>query len=208
MSDLYSRGIPCPRDSSDLIQKFSNDLVVSFTWTKSTSSEHRNSHEVLSRLFGHVPLPENIVSAMCEFMLENLYQTNVPNDVDVIKYLNALGVLPYLERFCYENPDRALIVFDCLERAIRNSVRAVCDLNVDDIGQSERDTFKHVVNSLVVACVSTGAKLFPVLRSLYEGTQFELLQDNFVQLETLIQRISKAPKIFADTNLYYRNKIE
>jgi len=208
MSDLYSQGIPCPRDSSDPIQKFSNDLSDSITWTKSTSWEHCSSHQVLSRLFGHVPLPENIVSAMCEFMLENLYQTNVPNDVDFIKSLNALGVLPYLERFCYENPDRASIVFDCLERAIRNSVRAVCDLDVDDIGQRERDTFKHVVNSLVSACVSSGAKLFPVLRSLYEGTQFELLQDNFVRVETLIQRINEAPKIFADTNQYYRNEIE
>ena len=46
---------------------------------------------------------------MSEFMVENLYQDNI-NDVDIRKRLNALEVKPYLERYCYENPDNAQIV--------------------------------------------------------------------------------------------------
>ena len=58
--------IPCARgDDSD----FSRLL----DWQRERKRDYINNYEVLEYIFG-LPLPENIITAMGEFMVENLYQ--------------------------------------------------------------------------------------------------------------------------------------
>lgn len=73
---------------------FASDLSQLTMWSTSNDFKGFNDRSTLNRIFG-LPLPANIISAMGEFMVENLYQGSI-NDVDSNKMLNAFGVRPFL----------------------------------------------------------------------------------------------------------------
>ena len=200
MRDLYAYRIPCPPTPSlDPNQNLHADLADSIKWTRNRHQFSRcGSHKVLPRLFG-LPFPENIIMATCQFMHENLYKESL-HDVDAIKESNAIGVLPFLERFCCEHPERALIVFECLGQTIERAIDVVDGLDVDDVSQSEQEVFRSMISRLVGVCVFT--RVIPVLSTLellYMQPQHQLMGENFVTFESLTQRINDAPNIYVDT---------
>lgn len=135
-------------------------------------------------------------------MIEQLYQSSI-HDVDLHRYLIAAKVLPFMERFCYENQARAPVVWNCLEQAIQNAIATVRDLNVDDIEEKELEVFQSVVGCLLSACIRTRAiTAVYIIARLYE-LQPGLLSDNMASLETLVQRMNEAPKVHADTMTFY-----
>ena len=187
----------CPNDENN----FSNNLQSMSRWINDRSIQHHGEHGVLERLFG-LPLPENLVSAMADFLLERLYRTSV-YDVDHQTYLNAFGVRPYMVRFCIQKPEKASIVWDCLEQAIQNAIAVVSELDVLDIEEREQKIFLSVTRSLICTCMDTRAQnVIPVLRRLYQGTSLALLGPNIISLESLVQKIN-APLVFADSAGYY-----
>ena len=203
MRDLYSYDIPCPPTPSlDPNQNLHVDLTDSIKWTRNLHQRsHYGSNKVLPRLFG-LPLPENIIMAMCQFMRDNLYKESL-HDVDAIKESNAIGVLPFLERFCYENPERASIVFECLGQTIQGAIDVVDGLDVDDISQSEQKIFRSVIFALLMACVNTRAiPVLPTLELLYMQPQRQLMGENTLIFERLTQSINDAPNIYVDTKWY------
>ena len=171
---------------------------------------HRHRYSYLGSseedILGHIlglPLPENIVSSMGEFMVENLYQENI-DDVDETKIYNATGVMRYLERFCYEKPESAHIVWECIREAIQNAIVAVQDLDEDEISPTQRANWVDVIKGLIIACIGTRARrLISHLRGLYQGIPLALLPENFVTFRKLAERIKQKPPILIDTASYH-----
>eukprot|EP00986_Skeletonema_menzelii_P010251 scaffold4967_cov115-Skeletonema_menzelii.AAC.1 len=187
----FIKGIPCARgDESDLSR-----LIV---WhnQKQTYDIH-NSYEVLDYILG-LPLPENIISSMGEFMVENLYPGGI-GDVDENTASNVSRVTCFLRRFCYERPKSAHIVWDYMREAIQNAIAAV--ENSDSIHRDRREV---VIEILVATCIDMRAKrLLSHLRRLYQGTPLDLLPVNFLDFRTLVERIKK-PLIINDTLRYHQ----
>ena len=180
---MWTKEIPCVLgDYVDAMQSlsledvseqshFCSDLSQLSKWAHDDRLRYggRNDNSVLRRIFG-LPLPANIISAMGEFMVENLYQDNI-NDVDGWKWQNALEVRPFLGRYCYENPDNAQLVWAYLQRAIENAIMAVEGLEADDVDERQRPHFVAVALALVDSCIRTRAKsLIPLIMRL-EDTQ-------------------------------------
>lgn len=203
--DLYDGELPPPKASSSFhqpMQDLMSNVIDALKWMHSESGNSYR-HEVASRLFG-LPLPKNIVQAMCQFMLENLYQTGSPNAVNYNKSQNAFKVLRYMKRFAYENLAEASLVWNTLDTAIQNATTSVQDIDVDDVGAEALSTFRFTVESLIGACIKTRAEtVIPIIESLYRNVPAELMPDNIVPLETLIQRIHEAPKIAVDTGEFH-----
>ena len=198
IDDMWVDNMPCP--SSD---DFGDVLQSMIEWaSRERGISGFREHKVLERLFGVGPLPKNIISAMAEFLVECLYLGSV-YDVDCNTCSNVFCVIPFLERCCYESPGNAPIVWDCLKRAILNAVNVVSEIEIEDIGDRERETFQRVIFSLISVCIQTRAHtVIPEIRRLYEGTAHALVPD-LLNHEALIQKINNTPRVFADTISYY-----
>ena len=189
--------IPCARGDDTAA-----DLILLLKWHQERNLDLHNSYEIFDYILG-VPLPENIISSMGEFMVENLYQGNL-NNVNKTKTSNVRRVTLFLRRFCYERPERAHIVWDYMREAIQNTIAVVEGLPEIEIGPVQRANWIEVIYLLVIRCVEISAKrLLSHLRRLYQGTPLALLPENFVGFRTLAERI-KQPLIFNDT-LYYHS---
>jgi hypothetical protein len=185
-------------------QDFITDFGEAIGWIKFPRFKY-GGHETLLRLFG-LPLPTNIVAAMADFLVERLYQHDHPSDVDFCKCINALRVLPYLKRSVNENPEGASLVWECLERALKNAIRAVENWDEEDIVENERLVFTRVIMSLVGACIATHAlQVEPTIRNVYEGTQFAILTQDIIPLDTVLQRLHETPLIFLNSQEFYDN---
>ena len=194
---LWVGNIPCS-PSSDLPE----NLESMRGWIDQYYSSEIGRHGVRERLFG-LGLPDNIISAMGEFLVERLYSTS-PYDVDDHTLANAMGVLPHMERFCYENPSKASLVWEHLGQAIDNTRSVFGDLEAEDIGPKQREILGSVMMGLVGACIHTRAqRLAPVLARLYDDVMHAHLPPTIVQFDTLIERINDAQRVFPDTSLYY-----
>lgn len=192
----FLKKIPCARGDD------SNDLLMLLQWHHNGKYDCHNNYEVLGYIRG-VPLPENIISAMGEFMVENLYQGNI-NDVNKNKACNVRRVTLFLRRFCYERSKRAHVVWDYMQEAIQNAIEAVEDLPEIEIQPVQRTIWTEVITVLVVRCIDIRAeRLLPQLRRLYQGTPLTLLPENFVSFRTLAERIKQAPLIINDTLNYH-----
>eukprot|EP00984_Skeletonema_dohrnii_P005458 scaffold1920_cov97-Skeletonema_dohrnii-CCMP3373.AAC.2 len=192
---LNSKHIPCAVDED------SSDCSRLFEWLQ---CEHYAAYgeDVLGRIFG-LPLPKNIALSMTEFMVENLYQGHIV-DVDKLKIDNAFGVGCFLERFTYESPESAHIVWEGLRRAIQNAISVVEDFDPHEVTIIERDIWIAVIESFVAMCIRTRAvRLISVLRRLYDGTQFALLPETFITFKNLAERIKQTHPIVNDTFTYH-----
>ena len=192
---LNSDHIPCAVDED------SSDCSRFFEWLQ---CEHYAAYDedVLGRIFG-LPLPKNIALSMTEFMVENLYQGHI-EDVDKHKIDNAFGVGRFLERFTYESPESAHIVWEGLRGAIQNAISVVEDFDPHEVTIIERDIWIAVIESFVAMCIHTRAvRLISVLRRLYDGTQFALLPGTFVTFKNLVKRIKQTHPIVNDTLTYH-----
>jgi hypothetical protein len=177
------------------------DLSRILNWQR--ENEYDKSHEVLTYLLG-LPLPENIISAMGEFMVENLYQGNI-NDVNQSKKDNVSRVTYFLSRFCYERPKSAHIVWDYMREAIQNAIAVVEDLPENEIEPVQQSIWGKVIGLLVATCIGIRAKrLLSLLSRLYRGTPSALLPENFLRFRTLAERIKQQPLVLNDT-LYYHS---
>lgn len=211
---MWTKEIPCVLgDYVDAMQSlsledvseqshFCSDLSQLSKWAHDDRLRYggRNENTVLRRIFG-LPLPANIISAMGEFMVENLYQDNI-NDVDGWKWQNALEVRPFLGRYCYENPDNAQLVWAYLQRAIENAIMAVEGLEADDVDERQRPHFVAVALALVDSCIRTRAKsLIPLIMRL-EDTQ-AIVPVLIPNIENLADRFEKVPSVCIDTKEYF-----
>jgi hypothetical protein len=194
--------LPCARGDD-------YDLSQLLNWHQEKDYDYLgmcNSHDVLSYMLG-LPLPENIISAMGEFMVENLYQGNI-NDVNQNKTDNVRRVTDFLSRFCYERPKSAHIVWDYMREAIQNAIAAVEDLPENEIEPVQRSNWNKVITLLVVACIDMRAKrLLSHLNRLYQGTPLALLPENFVDFRSLAKRIKQKPLVLNDTLYYHSHSI-
>ena len=191
----FSKTMPCALGDD-------SDFMRLINWHLEQEFDYVSNYEIWGYLFG-APLPDNIISAMGEFMVENLYQGNIA-DVNKTKTLNALKVMPFLERFCYEKPTSAHIVWDYMREAIQNAIAVVEDLPENEIQPGQHSNWNDVITLLVVSCIDLRAKrLLSHLRRLYQGTPLALLPENFVSFKTLVKRV-KAPLINNDTLQYHR----
>ena len=172
-------------------------------WVNGNSYFGGGYHGVRERLFG-LGLPDNLVTAMGEFLVERLYSTS-PFDVDDHICANAMGVIPYLERFCYENPSKAWLVYGYLRQAFDNATSLFSQYDVEDIAPKQREIFTNVVSQLLAACINTWAQsLAPAIQRLYDDVVRVHLPPTFIPFDTLIQRMNDAPRVFPDTLFYYR----
>ncbi|KAK1733663.1 hypothetical protein QTG54_015706 [Skeletonema marinoi] len=195
---LNSDRIPCAvdEDSSDCSR------LLEWSGQRKHYTAHTYEEDVLGRIFG-LPLPKNIALSMTEFMVENLYQGHI-EDVDKHKIDNAFGVGRFLERFTYESPESAHIVWEGLRGAIQNAISVVEDFDPHEVTITERDIWIDVIERLVVMCIHTRAvRLISVLRRLYDGTQFALLPGTFVTFKNLAKRIKQTHPIVNDTATYH-----
>ena len=137
-------------------------------------------------------------------MVENLYQGNIA-DVNKTKTLNVKKVMPFLERFCYEQPKSAHIVWDYLREAVQNTIAVVENLPENEfIQQSQRSDWNDVIGLLVVSCIDLRAtRLLSHLRRLYQGRPLAMLRENFVTFKSLVKRV-KEPLIINDTLHYHQ----
>ena len=194
---LWTNNIPCS-PSSDLSENF----VSMREWVNGNTFSGSGSHGVRDRLFG-LGLPDNIISAMGEFLVERLYSTS-PFDVDDHTCANAMGVLPFMARFCYENPTKASLVYDYLGQALSNATNLFSRFEAEDIAPKQRETFQCVIRRLVSTCIRTRAlSLAPVLERLYDEIMDPHLPPTFVQFDALIERINDAPRVYPDTADYF-----
>jgi len=215
---LNSDRIPCAvdEDSSDCSRLFEwlqcehyaayggSDCSRLFEWSGQCKhyTAHTYEEDVLGRIFG-LPLPKNIALSMTEFMVENLYQGHIV-DVDKLKIDNAFGVGCFLERFTYESPESAHIVWEGLRGAIQNAISVVEDFDPHEVTIIERDIWIAVIESFVAMCIRTRAvRLISVLRRLYDGTQFALLPETFITFKNLAERIKQTHPIVNDTFTYH-----
>ncbi len=211
---MWTRNIPCALgDYVDEIQLehivtdqslYGSDLSLFAQWVNDRDTmKGFDEDSILNRIFG-LPLPANIITAMGEFMVENLYQGDI-NDVDGCKWLNAIEVRPYLERYCYENPDNVQIVWTHLQRAIENAIMAVEGLEAEDVDERQRSNFETVVFLLVESCIRTRAKsLIPLIMRL-EDTQ-AIVPELIRNIENLADRFEKVPSVYIDTKEYFRQR--
>mmetsp|Transcript_11212 Transcript_11212/g.16866 ORF Transcript_11212/g.16866 Transcript_11212/m.16866 type:complete len:147 (+) Transcript_11212:327-767(+) len=138
---------------------------------------------------------------MGEYMVENLYQHTI-NDVDLCKVLNATEVRPFLERYCYENPDKAQIVWTYLQQAIENAILVVEGLQAEDVDERQRSTFETVTMLLVTSCFKPRAKsLIPLLVRL-DNTQ-AFVPELISNIENLAERFDLASSVSIDTVQYF-----
>jgi len=191
----FMKKIPCALGDD-------SDLLLLLKWHRERDYNSRNNFEVLGYIFG-VPLPDNIISSMGEFMVENLYQGNI-TDVNTTKTNNVRMVTLFLQRFCYERPKSAHIVWDYLREALENAIAVVEDLpeieNEVEIQPAQRSDWVDVITLLVVSCIEVRAKrLLSHLRRLYQGAPLALLPENFVGFRTLVERVKQEPLILNDT---------
>ena len=190
--------LPCARgDDSD----FSRLL----DWHRERKRDYINNYEVLEYIFG-LPLPENIISAMGEFMVENLYREDGwINDVNRYKTDNLYRVKHFLVRFCYEIPERADIVWDYLLDAVEDAIDVVEGFDWWEITEVQRFHWNCVISLLVSTCIQTSAKRsLSHLRRLYQGTPLALLHENIIDFRTLVKRIKEQPLILNDTIKYHQ----
>lgn len=209
---LWTQNIPCALgECTDTVplehvhqSLFGSDMSRLAEWVYGSSGDF-DENSLLNRLLG-LPLPANIISAMGEYMVENLYQGNI-NDVDAYKWLNAFEVRPFLDRYCYENPDNAEIVWTYLQQAIENAILAVEGLEADDVDERQLSSFKIVTMDLVESCIRTRAKsLIPLLMRL-EDTQ-EILPELISNVENLAERFEQAPPACIDTKEYFKVRLD
>jgi len=194
---LWVKDVPCTPSSV-----LSENLASMREWLNGNSYSGIGSQGVKERLFG-LGLPDNIISTMGEFLVERLYSTS-PHDVNDHTIANVLGVIPYMVRFCYENPTKASLVFDYLGQAISNATSLFSHFDEDDIAPKQRENFHSVITELVLSCIRTRAlRLAPVLEGLYDEFMQPHLPPTFVQFDTLMERINEAPKVPQDTSSYY-----
>ncbi len=179
---------------------WSTDLSQLSKWVHDRTYEGFDENSVLRRIFG-LPLPVNIISAMGEFMVENLYQDNI-NDIDGWNWLNALEVKPYLERYCYENPDNAQIVWAYLQRAIENAIMAVEGLGAEDVDERQRSKFKTVALVLATSCIRTRAKSLMTLLIRLRDTQ-AIVPELMNSFGNLADRFERASSVCIDTKEYF-----
>lgn len=192
----FSKKIPCALGDD-------SDFSLLFKWHREKGFDFENDYNIWVYLFG-VPLPDNIISAMGEFMVENLYQGNI-TDVNNTKILIVGKVMPFLERFCYERPTSAHIVWDYMREAIQNAIAVVEDLPENEIQPGQHSNWNDVITLLVVSCIDLRAKrLLSHLRRLYQGTPLALLPENFVSFKTLVKRVKQEPLIINDTIHYHQ----
>ena len=194
--------LPCARGDN-------NDLSQLLNWHREKDFDlgsYSNSQEVLSYMLG-LPLPENIISSMGEFMVENLYQGNI-NDVNKTKTNNVRRVGDFLSRFCYERPKSAHIVWDYMREAIQNAIAVVEDLPENEIEPVQRSNWNEAIGLLVVTSIHMRAKrLLSHLNRLYQGTPLALLSENFFTFRTLAERIKQKPLVLNDTLYYHSHSI-
>jgi len=195
----YVETAPSLENESDR-SLFGSDLSQVTMWATSHDFKGFDGRSTLNRIFG-LPLPANIISAMGEYMVENLYQGSI-NDVDSKKMLNAFGVRPFLERYCYENPENSQIVWSHLQQAIENAILVVEGLEAGDVDERQRETFNKVVTRIVICCINTRAKcLVPLLRRL-EDTQ-ALMPELIADVGNLVNEMEENPPVLVDTRSYY-----
>ena len=191
----FMKKIPCALGDD-------SDLFLLLKWHQDQTFDFSNDYKILGYIFG-VPLPDNIISSMGEFMVENLYQGNI-TDVNTTKTNNVRMVTLFLQRFCYERPKSAHIVWDYLREALENAIAVVEDLpeieNEVEIQPAQRSDWVDVITLLVVSCIKVRAKrLLSHLRRLYQGAPLALLPENFVGFRTLVERVKQEPLILNDT---------
>ena len=196
-SRLWAYNIPCSPSSDP-----STNLESIKEWINGNTFSGSGNHGIKERLFG-LGLPDNIISAMGEFLVERLYSES-PHDVNDHTIANVLGVTPYMERFCYENPTKASLVHDYLRQAISNATNLFSRFEAEDIAPKQREIFDYVITELVLSCIRTRAlSLAPVFERLYDENMHPHLPPTFVQFNTLIQRMNDAPRVHPDTYSYH-----
>ena len=157
------------------------------------------------RLLG-LSLPANIIQAMCDFMLDNLYQDDSPVDaIDPHKSSNALLVIPFMTRFANEKPKDAEMVWNCLARAIQNAILAVDNSqDVAEFSEEEKSVLSDVLYTLIEACINTNVKadeLLPLLRLVYEMPIVDSLNlgNHLNSEEAVLAEIQERPTVNDDT---------
>ena len=176
--------IPCARGDD-------SDLSLLLQWRQERALDIHNNFGVLEYILG-VPLPENIISAMGEFMVENLYQGNI-NDVNKNKVDNVRWVTLFLRRFSYERPQKAHIVWNYIQEAVQNAIEVVEDLPENEIQPVQHSNWTEVITLLVVRCIDMRAKtLLSDLERLYQGTPLAYCRRTLSVSEPLLKGSSKS----------------
>ena len=194
-TDFFNNGLLChTNDDAD-------DFTNLCKWNCCDHDQFKK-HGVLLRLFG-LPLPPNIISAMCSFLVERLYQRSLRDIDDHLN--NAFDVLPYLERFTIQKPEKASIVWDCYGEALRFAINVVIDANEannNDFGDQEEHKFRLVTAKLIGSCIKTRANtVIPVIQKMYEAVSDDLLPP--YPLETVVKKINEAPVRLVDCIDHY-----
>lgn len=202
LSNYSDLGIHCMMNKIPCAPGDGSDLSLMCKWHREQEFDFIYDYKIWGYLFG-LPLPDNIISAMGEFMVENLYQGNI-TDVNNTKILNVMKVMPFLERFCYGRPESAHIVWDYIREAVQNAIAVVEDLPENEIQPGQHSDWNEVITLLVVSCIDLRAKrLLSHLRRLYQGTPLALLPENFVGFKELVKRV-KEPLFINDTLHYHQ----
>ena len=203
LSNYSDLGIHCMMNKIPCALGDGSDLSLMCKWHREQEFDFIYDYKIWGYLFG-LPLPDNIISAMGEFMVENLYQGNI-TDVNNTKILNVRKVMLFLERFCYGRPESAHIVWDYIREAVQNAIAVVEDLPENEIQPGQHSIWNDVITLLVVSCIDLRAKrLLSHLRRLYQGTPLALLPENFVSFKTLVKRVKQEPLIINDTIHYHQ----
>jgi hypothetical protein len=198
---LWTEDIPVAKNND-------NDLTLLADWNNKRHKSYQlwNKDGTLIRLFG-LPLSENIISAMGQFMVENLYQQNI-DAIDANQMSNAFGVLRFLTRYCYENPNKSHVVLRYVDISAMQDI--LFDLDDEEaanvvVNEKQRENFQRVAQTLLVFCIETRAKsLIPTLRTLYDGPVFDVLPDNIISFENLVKKIEENPvRVIVDTQRYH-----
>ena len=199
---FYSDDIPCCKDEEDPMRRLHSDWAMAFQW----GMEHRlgtstfGSKGVNTRLFG-LPLPRNILLAMSDFLVRNLYREDL-RDVGKGRIDSIFRILPYLERSCAVTPELAHIVWEGLGQAIGNAASVAQQYDFEEISPRDMLVFQQVVRTLIGSCiVSRAERAIPSLRTAFQGTSGEILADiqNLAPLNVIEQRINAKQTIYQDS---------
>lgn len=205
--NFQSENMPCCSDSSDALEpekRIINSLTEALAWKNQQYSVlWDDGSGALIRLLG-MSLPANIIQAMCDFMLDNLYQADCTVDaIDSHKASNALLVIPFMKRFAKERPNDADMVWNCLGLAIQNVIQAVDNSqNVAEISEEDEIVLSDVLYSLLDACIDTKAyELMSIIEQVYEMPIVDSLNlgRRIASEEAVLAEMQERPAVNDDT---------
>ncbi|EJK77367.1 hypothetical protein THAOC_00806 [Thalassiosira oceanica] len=195
--------IPCCKEEEDPMRRFQSDWTMAVQWGMNHRVGAFSSKGVYTRLFG-LPLPRNIILAMSDFLVQNLYREDL-RDVNKRRTDSIFRVLPYLERSCAVTPEFEHVVLEGLGQAIGNAVSVAQQYDFEEIEPREMSVYQQVLKKLIMSCIALRAKqAIPSLRAAFQGTSGVILaQLNLVPLNAIEQRINEPQYMLLDSaNLF------